>query len=120
VDSSKRHTAVDPAVADLLSDMDRKKRLSTMPRALQKKARKDAARHKVGLDFPPELHEELREVADKEKVSVSSLTAFFAKRGLNEYKSGQYKSGQLDLVPYMRVSRSARFEFVLSLEKLHG
>jgi hypothetical protein len=115
VDSSKRQTTVDPAVADLLSDMDRKKRISNMPRALQKKARKDAARHKVGLDFPLTLHEELREVADKEKVSVSSLTAFFAKRGLDEYKSGQ-----LDLVPYMRVSRSARFEFVLSLEKVQG
>ncbi len=106
-----RQQAVDPAVADLLSDMDRKKRLSSLPRAMQKKARKDAARHKVGLDFPPALHEELRQVADKEKISISSLTAFFAKRGLDEYKAGQ-----IDLVPYMRISRSARFEFVLSLE----
>ncbi len=108
-----RQQAVDPAVADLLSDMDRKKRLSSLPRAMQKKARKDAARHKVGLDFPPALHEELRQVADKEQISVSSLTAFFAKRGLDEYKAGQ-----IDLVPYMRISRSARFEFVLSLEKI--
>ncbi|MBL8080505.1 MAG: hypothetical protein JNM55_21215 [Anaerolineales bacterium] len=108
-----RQQAVDPAVADLLSDMDRKKRLSSLPRAMQKKARKDAARHKVGLDFPPALHEELRQVADKEKISISSLTAFFAKRGLDEYKAGQ-----IDLVPYMRISRSARFEFVLSLEKV--
>ena len=108
-----RQQAVDPAVADLLSDMDRKKRLSSLPRAMQEKARKDAARHKVGLDFPPALHEELRQVADKEKISISSLTAFFAKRGLDEYKAGQ-----IDLVPYMRISRSARFEFVLSLEKV--
>jgi len=108
-----RQQAVDPAVADLLSDMDRKKRLSSLPRAMQKKARKEAARHKVGLDFPSGLHEELRQVADKEKISVSSLTAFFAKRGLD-----QYKAGQIDLVPYMRISRSARFEFVLSLEKI--
>jgi hypothetical protein len=115
VNRTQRQAAVDPAVADLLSDMDRKKRISSMPRALQKKARKDAARHKVGLDFPPTLHDELRQVADKEKISVSSLTAFFAKRGLDEYKSGQ-----LDLVPYMRISRSARFEFVLTLEKVEG
>ncbi len=108
-----RQQAVDPAVADLLSDMDRKKRLSSLPRAMQKKARKDAARHKVGLDFPPALHEELRQLADKEKISISSLTAFFAKRGLDEYKAGQ-----IDLAPYMRISRSARFEFVLSLEKV--
>jgi hypothetical protein len=113
VNNLNRQQAVDPAVADLLSDMDRKKRLSGLPRAMQKKARKDAARHKVGLDFPPTLHEELRQVADKEKISISSLTAFFAKRGLEDYKAGQ-----IDLVPYMRISRSARFEFVLSLEKV--
>jgi hypothetical protein len=113
VNNLNRQQAVDPAVADLLSDMDRKKRLSNLPRAMQKKARKDAARHKVGLDFPPALHEELRQVADKEKISISSLTAFFAKRGLDEYKAGQ-----IDLVPYMRISRSARFEFVLALEKV--
>jgi hypothetical protein len=113
VDSLKRQTAVDPAVADLLTDMDRRKRISSLPRAMQKKARKEAARHKVGLDLPPDLHEELRQVAEKEKISISSLTAFFAKRGLSEYKSGQ-----IDLVPYMRVSRSARFEFVLCLEKV--
>ncbi|MBM3302913.1 MAG: hypothetical protein FJY85_23575, partial [Deltaproteobacteria bacterium] len=89
MDNLKRQQAVDPAVADLLSDMDRKRRLSSLPRAMQKKARKDAARHKVGLDFPPALHEELRQVADKEKISISSLTAFFAKRGLDDYKAGQ-------------------------------
>jgi hypothetical protein len=67
VDNLKRQQAVDPAVAELLSDMDRKRRLSSLPRAMQKKARKDAARHKVGLDFPPALHEELRRVADKKR-----------------------------------------------------
>lgn len=113
MDRLKRQDAVDPAVADLLSDMDRKRRISTLPRARQKKARKDAGRHKVGMDFPPALHEELRQIAEKEKVSVSSLTAFFAKFGLD-----YYKAGQLDLVPYMRVSRSPRFEFILELAKV--
>ncbi len=113
MDNLKRQQAVDPAVADLLSDMDRKKRLSSLPKSMQKKARRDAARHKVGLDLPLALHEELREVADKEKISVSSLTAFLAKRGLEEYWAGR-----IDLVPYMRASRSARFEFVLVLEKV--
>ncbi len=44
VSDFRRQRAVDPAVADLLSDMDRKKRLSSLPKAMQKKARKDAAR----------------------------------------------------------------------------
>ncbi len=109
----KRQQSVDPAVADLISDMDRKKRLSSLPKSVQKKARRDAARHKVGLDFPPELHGELRQVADKEKISISSLTAFFAKRGLEEYQAGN-----MNLYPYKRISRCARFEYILSLEKV--
>ncbi len=113
VSDFRRQQAVDPAVADLLSDMDRKKRLSSLPKAMQKKARKDAARHKVGLDFPPELHEALRKVADKESISISSLAAFFAKRGLEEYQAGG-----VDLVPYKRVSRCPRFEYILSFEKV--
>lgn len=113
MDDLKRQQSVDPAVADLLSDMDRKKRLSTLPKSAQKKARRDAARHKVGLDFPPDLHDELRLVADKEKISISSLAAFFAKRGLEQYKAGNVK-----LFPYKRISRCARFEYILSLEKV--
>lgn len=109
----KRQQAVDPAVADLLSDMDRRKRLASLPKAAQKKARRDAARHKVGLDFPPALHDELRQVADKEKISISSLAAFFAKRGLEEYQAGN-----VDLYPYKRISRCARFDYILSLEKV--
>jgi hypothetical protein len=113
VNNLKRQPAVDPAVADLLSEMDRKKRLSSLSKAMQRRAKRDAARHKVGLDLPPALHEALKEVAEKEGISVSSLTAFFAKRGLNEYRAGQ-----IDLEPYLRISRSARFEYVLCLEKV--
>jgi len=112
MDDLKRRQAVDPAVADLLSDMDRKKRLSSLPRAMQKKARRDAARHKIGLDFPPALHEELRQIADREKISISSLAAFFVRRGLDAYGAGR-----VDLEPHLRLSRSPRFEFVIDLEK---
>ncbi|HUI87518.1 MAG TPA: hypothetical protein VLX61_02210 [Anaerolineales bacterium] len=113
MDALKRQPSVDPAVADLLSDLDRRRRLSALPKSARKKARRDAARHKVGMDFPPELHEELRQVADKEKISISSLAAFFAKRGLEEYQAGH-----VDLYPYKRISRCARFEYILSLEKV--
>ncbi len=109
----KRQQAVDPAVADLLSDMDRRKRLTSLPKALRKKARKDAARHKVGLDLTIPLHESLRQIADQEHISISSLAAFFALRGIDEYQAGK-----IDLAPFKRLSRSARFEYVLDLTKL--
>jgi hypothetical protein len=106
----KRRNVVDPAVAEILSDMDRKKRFASLPKARREKARKDASRHKVGLDLPPELHEALRQVAEKEQISISGLVAFFAHLGLESYRSGE-----IDLFPFKRVSRSARFEFVLEI-----
>ncbi len=109
----KRQPAVDPAVADLLSDMDRRKRLTSLPKALQKKARREAARHKVGLDLTIILHESLRQIADQEHISISSLAAFFSARGIEDYRAGK-----IDLAPYKRLSRSARFEYILDLTKM--
>lgn len=106
----KRRNAVDPAVAEILSDMDRKKRIASLPKNKREKARKDARRHKVGLDLPPELHETLRRVAEVEQISISGLVAFFAHMGLE-----RYRAGEIDLEPHKRVSRSARFEYVLEI-----
>lgn len=106
-----RRNAIDPAVADILAGAERRKRIASMPKAERAKARKDAARHKVGLDLPPELHELLRFVAAEEQVSISSLVAFLTQRGIKEYQAGN-----IDLFPHKRISRSARFEYVLTLE----
>ena len=110
-----RRTVVDPAVADLLTDMERKRRIASLPKASQTKARRDAARHKVGLDLPPELHEALRRIADQEHISISGLVTFYLYRGVVDQHAGT-----IDLSPYKRLSRCARFEYVLdftSLEK---
>jgi hypothetical protein len=108
-----RRSAIDPAVADILEGAERKKRLISMPKSEREKARKDAARHKVGLDLPPDLHETLRQIAGKEQVSISSLVAFLANRGIKDYQAGN-----TDLFPYKRISRCARFEYVLMFDKI--
>jgi hypothetical protein len=82
----QRRAVVDPAVADMLSDMERKRRITSLPKAKQEKARKDAARHKAGLDLPPELHEALRRIAEKEHISVSGLVTFYLYRGVVDKK----------------------------------
>ena len=107
----KRRPAVDPAVADLLNDMDKKRRLTSMPKSERHKAKREAARHKVGLDLPLELHDLLRYIAGEEQVSISSLMAFLTQRGIKEYQAGN-----IDLFPHKRISRCARFEYVLTLE----
>jgi hypothetical protein len=111
--SSTRRAVIDPAVADMLSDMERKKRISNLPKSKQGKARKDAKRHKVGLDLPPALHESLRQIAERERISISGLVTFYLYRGIVDHEAGN-----VELSPYKRLSRCARFEYILDLTKL--
>jgi hypothetical protein len=113
--SLKRRPVIDPAVADMLSDMERKKRISNLPKSKQGKARKDASRHKVGLDLPPALHESLRQIAEREHISISGLVTFYLYRGVSDYDAGK-----VELSPYKRLSRCARFEYTLDLAKLEN
>lgn len=106
-----RRSTIDPAVADILEGAEKKKRIAAMPKSQRAKARKEAARHKVGLDLPPDLHDLLRQVANEEQVSISSLVAFLTQRGIKEYQAGK-----IDLFPYKRISRCARFEYILTPE----
>lgn len=106
-----RRSAIDPAVADILAGAEKKQRIAGLPKAERAKARRDTSRHKVGLDLPPELHDLLRFIAAEEQVSVSSLVSFLAYHGVKEYQAGN-----IDLFPHKRISRSARFEYVLTFE----
>jgi hypothetical protein len=104
---------VDPAVADMLSDMEKKRRISSLPKSKKEKARKDASRHRVGLDLPPELHESLRDISEREHISISGLVAFYVSQGLADHEAGRIELSQLK-----RPSRCARFVYVLDLIKL--
>lgn len=107
----QRRTVVDPAVADLLSDMERKRKISNLPKSSQNKARKDAARHKIGLDLPPHLHSTLLCIAHQEQISMSGLAAYFLFQGITAYNQGQ-----VDLSALKRISRCAKFDYVLDFE----
>jgi len=111
--SPNRRNVVDPAVAEILSDMEKKQRIASLPNSKKVKARRDASRHKVGLDLPPELHEALRSIADRERISVSGLVTFYLYRGVVDHQAGK-----VELSPFKRLSRCARFEYVLDLTKL--
>jgi hypothetical protein len=110
--SLNRRTVVDPAVAEMLSDMEKKRRIASLPKSKQQKARKDASRHKVGLDLPLGLHESLRSIAEREHISISGLVTFFLYRGVADHEDGR-----VDLSSFTRLSRCARFDYVLDLTK---
>ena len=97
----------------MLSEMERKKRISHLPKSKQDKARKDAKRHKVSLDLQPTLHESLRQIAERERISVSGLVTFYLYREVVDYKAGK-----VELSTYKRLSRCARFQYILDLAKM--
>ena len=111
--SVKRRAIIDPAVADMLSDMEHKQRIAALPRSKQEKARKDASRHKVGLDLPPALHESIRQIAERERISVSGLVTYYLYQGIIDYDAGK-----VELSPFKRLSRCARFEYILDFAEL--
>jgi len=108
-----RKQVVDPAVAEMLQDLEKKNRIAKLPKPEQNKARKDAARHKVGLDLPPSLHDVLHRIAEKEKISLSGLVTFYLYRGVVNHDANCE-----ELSPYKRFSRCPRFEYVLDFTEL--
>ena len=106
-----RRNTLDPAVADILTGLERKERIANLPRSRQDKARRDARRYKITLDFNEGLHKQLKAIADKEGVSISGLVAYFAQEGVKAYRAGR-----IDFRTHKRVSRCARFDFVIVLD----
>lgn len=109
-EQGKRKQTIDPAVADILSDLEHNQNLARLPRSKRRKAKQDAQRYKITLDFPPALHAEVQQIAEDEGVSVSGLVAFFTHRVVEAYSRGE-----INLHPYKRISRSARFEYILEI-----
>jgi len=85
---SKRRDAVDPVVADLLGEAERRERIRRKPKAKQKKARRDAERNRVTYDIPPDLEEVISELAEREGLSKSSTAALLLAEGARQYASG--------------------------------
>ena len=109
-EKGERRRTIDPAVADILCDLEHNQHLARLPRAKRRKAKQDAQRYKITLDFPQALHAELQQIAEDEGVSVSGLVAFFTHRVVEAYNRGE-----INLHPYKRISRSARFEYILEI-----
>ena len=114
-EQGERRQTIDPAVADILSDLEHNQHLARLPRSKRRKAKQDAQRYKITLDFPPTLHAEVRRIAEQEGVSVSGLIAFFTNYGVEAYNHGE-----INLYPHKRISRSARFEYILEVGENEG
>ena len=109
-----RRAAIDPAVAEILSDMDEKQVERALPaRERQRKSReraKSKARSRVMLDLPSALIARIKALASEpqNRIPESQIAALLIWQGLHDLDAGL-----LTLSPYKRPSRSPRYDWNL-------
>jgi hypothetical protein len=110
----ERRTSLDPAVADLLSGMQQHQAESQLPRKERERLGRERAKiqarreQRATYDLPPNLREEIRELAEDLRVPASQLVTLALARFLNEYQNGS-----IDLGKYKQPSRSPRYDWNL-------
>lgn len=99
---------IDPAVASILGDAERKQRIRRLPRSEQERARKQAKRPRVMLDIPPAVQDGMARIAQREGLSVSAVATLLLADAIR-----RYDSGKIDFGNTKRMSRSPRYEWTL-------
>lgn len=108
---SKRRDAVDPAVADLLNEAERRERIRRKPKDEQKKARRDAERNRVTYDMPPSLEAAISELAEREGLSKSATATLLLAEGVR-----QYITGDVDFRGHKTPTRHPLYDWVVDPE----
>jgi hypothetical protein len=115
-DRPQRRSSIDPAVAAIMGDRDRKEAEARLPReerSKKSKERKKAADRlagRVNLDLPPALKKQVFDLAVEQGIPASQIVAFFLADGLR-----RLAAGEVDLRPYKRASESPRYDWNLDI-----
>ncbi len=112
----ERRSILDPAVADLLGNMEQRRSESQLPRREREKkvrerekirARREA---RATYDLPPDVRQRMKELGDLEGVPASQLVTLALLNFLLDYNQGR-----VDLSTYRQPSRSPRYDWNLAL-----
>lgn len=111
----RRDPNLDPAVAAILGDQERKEKIRTAPKKEAAELRRQASRHRVTLELDPTVVKVLRTVAKAEGVSPAGACNWLLANAL-----AQYAEGDLDFSECKQGSESHRWAFVVELGELAG
>jgi DNA-binding transcriptional LysR family regulator len=122
-DKLTRKPILDPAVADLLANMEQKQVESQMSRSERRKRNRERAKiaarrdARVTYDLPPALRQHMKKMAEKEHLPASQLVTLALIRFLEDVKQGE-----IDLGVYKEPSESPRYDWnlVIPEEMLHS
>jgi len=110
----ERRSVIDPAVAELLTGLERQRSDAALPRReRERKARERAkiqARReaRATYDLPPALREKIRLLAEEQRVPASQIVTLALARFLDDLGCGK-----VDLGSYKCPSRSPRYDWNL-------
>lgn len=116
-----RPASIDPSVADLLGNSQRRERERSMPvqdrRKLIKQRQKEAKRNRFNADLTPAVVDRIKGLASDIGCPASDVTEALLRYGL-----AAIDAGDLDLADHPhKPSRSPRYEIVLEfVESPHG
>lgn len=102
---------IDPAVASIIEDAQRKQRIRKLPSDKREKARRDAARERTIYEVPVDIKEAIEKIAQQEGLSPSSVVVLLLADGVRRYRGNQISFWGLKCP-----SRSPRYEWVLDKE----
>ena len=109
-----RQVVIDPAVLEIMADMQEKQSESRLPRRLREKKAKERAKmrarrdQRVTYDIPPILKQTMFEMAESMSLPASQLATLAIFRFLEDFQNGE-----IDLTKYKKPSRSPRYDWKL-------
>lgn len=110
----ERRTVLDPAVADLLTGMEKRQSESQLPRKERERLAKERSKimarreQRVTYDLPPALRESMRLLSEELKIPASQLVTLALSRFLQDYQNEK-----VDLGKYKQPSHSPRYDWNL-------
>jgi len=112
----QRRPLLDPAVADLINDMEQKQAESMLPRREREKKSRERAKiearrdQRATYDLPPAVRKQVKDLAEELRLPASQLVTLALVRFLKGYEAGT-----IDLSPYLHSSASPRYDWNLVL-----
>jgi hypothetical protein len=112
----QRRPLLDPAVADLINDMEQKQAESMLPRREREKKSRERAKiearrdQRVTYDLPPAVRQRIKDLAEELRLPASQLVSLALVRFLKAYEAES-----IDLSPYLQSSASPRYDWNLVL-----
>jgi hypothetical protein len=112
----ERRPILDPAVANLLSDMEQKQAEAQLPRREREKKVRERAKiqarrdQRATYDLPPGLRARIKDMSDEERLPASQIVTLALVRLLSDLESGR-----VSLSDFKQPSRSPRYDWNLVL-----